>query len=147
VSIVGEVAEARLALGRRLASLRQQAGLTQVLAGARIGYSRSAVARAEATGVCSRDFCGLADRLYEAGDELALAHDQITALATAARSQAAQHARRNHHPGSAAAALAADNDVSFSAVEATCPHCGKPVAVLVRNRVALMPLEASGTQP
>jgi transcriptional regulator with XRE-family HTH domain len=147
VSAVGEVAEARLALGRRLASLRQEAGLTQVLAGARIGYSRSAVARAEATGVCSRDFCRLAGQLYGAADELALAHDQIAALATAARSQAARHARRNHQPGPAAAVLSADNDVTFSAVAAACPHCGKPVAMLVRHSAVLMPLETPGTHP
>ena len=56
------------------ASLRQAAGFTQAQAGAGLGYSRSAVARAEATGVCSRDFCLAAGRLFGAGEELALAH-------------------------------------------------------------------------
>lgn len=56
MSTPAAVAEARLALGRRLAGLRQNAGLTQAVAGVRMGYRRSAVARAEATGVCSHDF-------------------------------------------------------------------------------------------
>ena len=73
--------QARVTLGRRLASLRQAAGFTQAHAGARLGYSRSAVARAEATGVCSRDFCLAAGRLFGAGEELALAHDQIAGMA------------------------------------------------------------------
>lgn len=139
------VAEARLALGRRLASLRRDAGLTQALAGARVGYSRSAVARAEATGVCSRDFCLLAGRLYGAGEELVLAHDQIAALAAAARSRAARQDRQNHLPRSAAAVLAAEDNVTVSVVEAACPYCGKQVAVLVRLRAALLPLETPDT--
>src|SRR5215469_1386060 len=88
------VIEARLALGRRLAILRHDAGFTQVQAAHKIGYSRSGVARAEATGVCSRDFCRLAGQLYGAGDQLATEHDRIEALAAAARSQAARQARR-----------------------------------------------------
>jgi len=77
MSTPAPVAEARAALARELASWRQHAGLTQAVAGHRIGYSRSAVARAEATGVCSRDFCRAAGRLYGAGEHLALAHDPV----------------------------------------------------------------------
>jgi len=84
---------------RRLAILRQDAGFTQWQAAARIWYSCSAVARAEATGVCSRGFCRLAGQLYGAGDELALEHDRIDALAAAARSQAARRARQDRHTG------------------------------------------------
>ena len=51
------VTEARLALARRLAILGHDAGFTQAHAAHGIEYSRSAVARAEATGVCSCDFC------------------------------------------------------------------------------------------
>jgi hypothetical protein len=95
--------------------------------------------------VCSRYFCRLADRSYRAGDELTLAHDRIGALATAARRQAARRARRNHRPCSAAAALAEENDVTFAVLEATCPYCGKPVAVLVQHSAALMAPESPGT--
>jgi Helix-turn-helix domain len=69
--------EARTLLARQLAGWRQAAGFTQAQAAHRIGYSRSAVARAEATGVCSRDYCRLAGQLYGAGDQLALTHDRI----------------------------------------------------------------------
>src|SRR5260221_11275478 len=92
MSIPAPVAEARAALAEQLAGWRQHAGLTQAQAGRRIGYSRSAIARAEATGVCSRDFCRAAGRLYGAGEHLALAHDRIEAPVAAARSQAARPA-------------------------------------------------------
>jgi Helix-turn-helix domain len=134
------VAEARMTLGRRLASLRQAAGFTQAHAGGRLGYSRSAVARAEATGVCSRDFCLAAGRLFGAGEELALAHDQIAGMAAAARAQAARQARQRQSPESAE--LTDDGDITFSVLEATCPHCDKTVAVLVRHGTALLPLES-----
>jgi hypothetical protein len=133
------VAEARAALARELASWRRHAGLTQAVAGHRIGYSRSAVARAEATGVCSRDFCRAAGRLYGAGEHLPLAHDRVEALAVAARSQAARQARQARR----APAMAQDeSEVTFAVSEGTCPYCGKPVAVLVRQSAALLQLES-----
>jgi len=147
VSIPVPVADARLALGRRLASLRENAGLTQAEAAGRIRYSRSAVARAEATGVCSRDFCRLTGRLYGAGEELALEHDRIEALAMAARSQAARQARQRRHPPPPGTPQPADSDVTFTALEAACPYCGKPVAVLVRQSTALLPLGSPRALP
>jgi hypothetical protein len=141
------VAEARLALGRRLAILRREAGFTQAHAARRIGYSRSAVARAEATGVCSRDFCRLAGRLYGAGDEVAAEHDRIEALVAAARSQAALQARRawlRDHPPVGGAVLAEESEAAVTAVEASCPGCGKPVVVLLRQTTMLLPLDSPG---
>jgi len=49
--------EARTLLGQRIAALRRDAGLTQRDLGVLTGYSRSAVARAETSGACSRPFC------------------------------------------------------------------------------------------
>ena len=148
MSTPAQVAVARLALGRRLASTRQDVGLTQAQAGRRIGYSRSAVARAEATGVCSRDFCRLAGQLYGAGAELAYEHDRIEALAAAARTQAArqarQHRQAHHPPPPGIATPAEESDVTVTALETACPHCAKPVAVLLRLNTALLPLEAPG---
>ena len=141
MSTSAQVAEARLSLGRRLASLRENAGLTQAQAGRRIGYSRSAVARAEATGVCSRDFCRLAGRLYGAGEELALEHDRVEALALAARSHAARQARQRRHPPPPVPAPPEQNEVTVTAVETACPHCRKPVAVLLRQSTALLALD------
>jgi len=142
MSIPAPVTEARAALARQLAGWRQHAALTQAQAGHRIGYSRSAVARAEATGVCSRDFCRAAGRLYGAGEQLALAHDRIEALAAAARSQAARQARQARQPP--ATAQAGEAEITFAVSEGTCPYCGKPVAVLVRQSAALLPLESPG---
>ena len=144
------VAEARLTLARRLASLRQAAGFTQAHAAYRLSYSRSAIARAEATGVCSRDFCRRAGQLYGAGDELADEHDGIEAFAIAARSQAARRARRARHndlPPPGVAAGADETETAFTAVEAACPHCRKPVAVLMRHSTALLPVESPGMPP
>jgi len=142
MSIPAPVAEARAALAEQLAGWRQHAGLTQAQAGRRIGYSRSAVARAEATGVCSRDFCRAAGRLYGAGEQLALAHDRIEALVAAARSQAARQARQARQPP--AMAQAEETEVTFAVMDAACPYCGKPVAVLVRQSAVLLPLESPG---
>lgn len=110
-------------------------------------YSRSAVARAEATGVCSREFCRLAGQLYGTGEELALEHDRIEALALADRSQAARLARQRRHPPTRVPAPPEQNDVTFTALEAACPYCGKPVAVLTRQSTALLPLESPGPPP
>jgi hypothetical protein len=134
-------------LSRQLTSLRQAAGLTQSEAVGRIGYSRSAVARAEATGVCSRDFCRLAGQLYGEGEELALAHDRVEALAVAARSRAARQARQRRHPPPQTPEQPEQNDVTFTALEAACPYCGKPVAVLMRQSTGLLPLGSPGTGP
>jgi len=146
MSTPGRVTEARMALGRRLAILRHAAGFTQAHAAHRIGYSRSGVARAEATGACSRDLCRLAGRLYGAGDELAAEHDRIEALAAVARSQAARQARRarlGDDPPPGIAAHGEENEVTV-AVEASCPCCGMPVAVLLRHTTVLLPLESPG---
>lgn len=143
VSTPVPVAEARAALAGQLAAWREAAGLTQAQAGNRIGYSRSAVARAEATGVGSRDFCLRAGQLYGTGETLALAHDRIEALAAAARSQAARQARQARQPP--LPAQAEDAETTFAVTEAACPYCGKPVAVLMRQSAALLPLESPAT--
>jgi hypothetical protein len=142
MSTPAPVAKARAALARQLATWRQHAGLTQAQAGRRIGYSRSAIARSEATGVCSRDFCRAAGRLYGAGEQLALAHDRIEALAAAARSQAARQARQARQPP--AMAQPEETETAFAVSEGTCPYCGNPVAVLVRQSAALLRLESPG---
>ena len=139
MSTTRTVADAPAALARQLASLRQASGLSQAHAGKRLGYSRSAVARAEATGICSRDFCRLADQLYRAGDRLALAHDRIDALTGAARSQAARQARQRRHPA-VPAPSAHQGATTVTDLDAACPYCAKPMTVLVRQTAALLPV-------
>jgi hypothetical protein len=141
-----QLTQARLALARRLAILRRNAGYTQAQAARMIHYSRSAVARAEATGICSRDFCRQAGHLYGAGDDLAHDHDHIQALTAAARAETARASRQARHADHplppAVAAPAEETEVTFTAVEAPCPSCGKPVAVLIRQTTALLPVES-----
>ena len=72
--------DARSALARRIAVLRRTAGLTQRELGVLAGYSRSAVARAEASGACSRPFCVRAGRALGVGGELAAAHDRSVSV-------------------------------------------------------------------
>jgi len=141
MSTTRAVADARDALARQLASLRQASGLSQAHAGKRLGYSRSAVARAEATGICSRDFCRLAGQLYRVGDRLALAHDRIEAPTAAARSQAARQARQRRHPA-APAPPAHQGATTVTDLDAACPYCAKPMTVLVRQTAALLPVNS-----
>jgi hypothetical protein len=97
--------------------------------------------------VCSRDFCRLAGELYGAGDEVPAERDRIEALAAAARSQAARQAwraRLGDYPPPGIAARAGETEVTVTALEASCPCCGKPVAVLMRQGILLLALESPG---
>lgn len=140
MSTRAQVADARAALARQLASLRRAVGLSQAQAGRCITYSRSQVARGEAAGVYSRDFCRLAGQLHGAGDQLALVHDRIDALADAARTQAA---RQNRHPA-AATPPTRESATAVVDLDTGCPHCARPIAVLVRQSDALVPLQSAG---
>lgn len=137
MSTAETVRDAREALGRRLRYLRQEAGLTQQQAGARTGYARSTISWAERTGIAARDFWLRAGSLVGAGDALAVVHDQILARASAARAAASRQAR----------ALAGEalpdvplEDAGFTVLEAACPHCGKPVAVVTRVAGSVFPV-------
>jgi transcriptional regulator with XRE-family HTH domain len=139
----GLAQEARAGLGRRLASLRRNVGLSQHAVGERIGYSRSAVARAEATGLGSRDFYRLAGLLLGAGDKLARACDNAAALTSAERAYAARQAREarlaSHEPVVMAGWLAEEPEAAQTVMEAACPSCGKQLAVMLRQTAALHP--------
>jgi len=77
----GQVAEARRDLGRRLAALREGAGLTQVDLAARANYSRSTIGNVE-TGrqKIPRGFWQRCDRELGADGVLLAAHDDVEAL-------------------------------------------------------------------
>jgi transcriptional regulator with XRE-family HTH domain len=139
----GLAQEARAALGRRLASLRRNAGLSQHAVGARIGYSRSAVARAEATGLGSRDFYRIAGLLVGTGDELARACDSASALTAAERAYAARQARQARLASQEAAVTAGwlgeEPEAAQTVMQAACPSCGMQLAVMVRQTAALHP--------
>jgi len=139
----GLAQEARAALGRRLASLRGNAGVSQHAVGERIGYSRSAVARAEATGLGSRDFYRLAGLLLGAGDKLARACDRVAALTAAERAYAARQARQarlaSQEPGVIEGWLGEEPQAAQTVMEAACPSCGQRLAVMLRQTAALHP--------
>ena len=77
--------------------------------------------------MCSRDFCRPVGQLYGTQDELADENDRIDALAAAARHQAARQARHREQPPGVTA-NAEETELAFTAMEAACPHCRKPVA-------------------
>lgn len=133
--------DTRSALARRIAVLRRAAGLTQRELGVLAGYSRSAVARAEASGACSRPFCIRAGRALGVDGELATAHDRAAALTIAARAEAARAQRRP--PAAPGTDGQEAEDLQILAREAACPHCRKPVVLLIRQGLSLLPPEAA----
>lgn len=122
------------ALGRQLAALRREAGLTQEGLATRSGFSRTTISMAE-IGLQSqaREFWQSCDQALEAGGVLEAGADQVEAVRDAelrAAALAAQEAREAR----ALAALTAARQHSgvtaaVTAVQA-CPHCGGEVAVL-----------------
>lgn len=122
------------ALGRQLAALRREAGLTQQALATLIGFSRPAVSLAEiGRQALARQFWDACDQALGTGGALADGTDQIGAVRDAqqrAAALAAQEARQAR----ALAALAAARQRSGVSAGITglqsCPHCGGEVAVL-----------------
>ena len=121
-------------LGRQLAALRREAGLSQQGLAVMAGFSRSAVSLAEIGRQCqAREFWRACDNALDTGGVLADGADQIGAVRHAeqrAAASAAQEARQAR----ALTALAAARQLSgvtagVTAVQA-CPHCGGEVTVL-----------------
>jgi DNA-binding XRE family transcriptional regulator len=121
-------------LGRQLAALRHEAGLTQHGLAALVGFSRSAVSLAEIGRQCqAREFWQACDKALDTDGVLTAGADQISAVHDAeqhAAAQAAQEARQAR----ALAALAAARQRSevtaaVTAVQA-CPHCGSKITIL-----------------
>jgi len=104
-----DVVAARRDLGRRLAALRQAAGLTQVDLAGRVSYSRSTIGNAEVgRGEYSRRFWQRCDRELGADGALLAAHDEFASLVfrhegvrrrTAALSSATDRVNGAHHNG------------------------------------------------
>ena len=139
------VAQMRRALGQQLAAMRNRAGLSQWDLAPLTGYSRSTLSDAELGRYrLRREFWLRCDELLKADGRLVASYDRIEAAAAIIH----QHARRT-------AELARDQDASarlqavrpapapvpaddtgrppadsLVAMEA-CPHCRRPIAVLV----------------
>ncbi len=146
------VTQMRRALGRQLAAMRNRAGLSQWDLAPRTGYSRSTLSDAElGRHRQRREFWLRCDGLLKADGRLVAAYDRTeTAAAVISRRarSTAQLARDQHasarvqavHPvaGGGTQDVAGDNRPdppgepggSLLAMEA-CPHCRRPIAVLV----------------
>ena len=150
------VTQMRRALGRQLAAMRNRAGLSQWDLAPRTGYSRSTLSDAElGRHRQRREFWLCCDGLLKADGRLVAAYDRTETAAAVISQRArstAQLARDQHasarvqavHPvaGGGTRELAGDNRPdppggqgrepggSLLAMEA-CPHCRRPIAVLV----------------
>jgi DNA-binding XRE family transcriptional regulator len=121
-------------LGRQLAALRREAGLTQHGLAALAGFSRSAVSLAEIGRQCqAREFWQACDKALDTGGVLTDGADQIGAVREAEQ-RAAALAAHEARQARALAALEAARQRSgvvagVTAIQA-CPHCGSQVMVL-----------------
>ncbi len=151
-----DVSLARVALGKRLAELRQRAGLSQRSLAPETGFSRSVLARAErGHRHVSQDFWLIVDTTLGAQGELVGAHDQILAMERSLREEArrlelAERERRirrlrksRERPvASAQRAAASPPPASLSVSPGApgpdallCPYCQHPVAITIRLAV------------
>jgi hypothetical protein len=160
------VGQLRQALGRQLAAMRNRAGLSQWELAPLTGYSRSTLSDAElGRHRLRREFWLRCDDLLNADSRLVEAYDRVEATAGAMRERAlgtAQVARgrptsaglRSVQPrapavqprapvGSPRAPASAPDAVSPPSAPAaspvagqTCPHCHRPVAVVIVPAVA-----------
>jgi Helix-turn-helix domain len=148
------VAQMRRALGQQLAAMRNRAGLSQWDLAPLTGYSRSTLSDAElGRHRLRREFWLRCDGLLKADGRLVAAYDRIETAAAVISQRArstAQLAREQHASGRLQAVapagrppeLGGDNRPdppreqareqggSLLAMEA-CPHCRRPIAVLV----------------
>ncbi|HEY2522733.1 MAG TPA: helix-turn-helix transcriptional regulator [Streptosporangiaceae bacterium] len=143
----------RRALGRQLASLRNRAGLSQWDLAPLTGYSRSTLSDAElGRHRLRREFWLRCDELLKADGRLVACYDRIETAATVMeqRSRGAARLARDHRPPLRAVPPAPDHDTTRAsgrhsriAMEA-CPHCRRPIAVLVVPSAPAGPSGPSG---
>jgi transcriptional regulator with XRE-family HTH domain len=134
---VGEsqnIAAIQKELGRQLAALRREAGLTQYSLAALVGFSRSTVSLAEIGRQCqAREFWQACDKVLETGGVLARGTEQIGAVREAEQRAAALAAHEARQARTLAALAAARQRrgvaAGVTAVQA-CPHCGSQVMVM-----------------
>ena len=121
-------------LGRQLAALRREAGLTQQALAVLTGFSRSAVSLAEISRQFpARLFWQACDKALNANGVLAAGADQISAVRDAEQRAAALAAQEAREARALAALTAARQrsgvTAGITALQA-CPHCGGQIAVL-----------------
>jgi transcriptional regulator with XRE-family HTH domain len=121
-------------LGRQLAALRHEAGLTQHGLAALVGFSRSAVSLAEIGRQCqAREFWQACDKALHTGGVLTVGVDQISAVHDAEQYAAAQAAQEARQARALAALADARQHSGVTAAETAvqaCPHCGNEITIL-----------------
>jgi transcriptional regulator with XRE-family HTH domain len=129
----GNIAALGRELGRQLAALRRQAGLTQDGLAALAGFSRTTVSMAELGRACAREFWEACDKALDTGGALTRGADQLDAVRDAEQRAAARAAQEAREAQALAALAAAGDHAGVRAAVAAvqpCPHCGGPVTVL-----------------
>jgi DNA-binding XRE family transcriptional regulator len=134
-------------LGRQLAALRREAGLTQHALADLIGFSRTTVSVAEIGRPSqARELWLTCDKMLDTGGVLAAGADQIEAVRRAEQRAAALAAQEAREARALAALAAADRHGGVTggvtAIQA-CPHCGAQITVLT----TLIPGTTSVTAP
>ena len=130
----GSIAAMQRELGRQLAALRRQAGLTQHGLAALAGFSRTTISMAEIGRQSqAREFWEACDKALDTSGTLTAGADQIDAVRDAEQRAAACAAQEAREARALAALTAAQDHSSVragvTAVQA-CPHCGGEVTVL-----------------
>jgi DNA-binding XRE family transcriptional regulator len=138
----------RRALGRQLAALRNRAGLSQWDLAPLTGYSRSTLSDAElGRHRLRREFWMRCDELLKAENRLVASYDRIESAGAVLRQRARNPAQLTRdelaaarlrtvravpddEPAPEPPALAPAERASRVAME-SCPHCRRPIAVLV----------------
>lgn len=128
------VAAMQRELGRQLAALRREAGLTQQNLAALAGFSRSTVSVAEIGRQSqAREFWQACDKALDTGGALTVGADQIDTVRDAeqrAAACAAQEAREARALAALAAARRHSGVTAGVTAVQPCPHCGGEVTVL-----------------
>jgi len=121
-------------MGRQLAALRREAGLTQQSLAVLAGFSRPAVSLAEiGRQFPARQFWQACDKALGADGVLVAGAEQISAVRDAeqrAAALAAQEARQARALAALAAARQRGGITAGVTALQACPHCGAEVAVL-----------------
>jgi transcriptional regulator with XRE-family HTH domain len=136
----------RVALGRMLAGLRQDAGLSQRQLARLVGFSHTAVAHSEkGRRAVAEAFWTLTDTTLGAGGALAALYDRVRARELAAHEnerrqrQAAREERAALRLSAGQTESAGRQVASGLVTEAICPHC--------RREFELVPRLSAGTDP
>ena len=126
----------RRALGRQLAAQRNRAGLSQWDLAPLTGYSRSTLSDAElGRHRLRREFWLRCDELLKAEGRLVASYDRIETAATVLEQRSHGAAARTRPPLRAVPAPGHDaarpSGVHSRIAMEACPHCRRPIAVLV----------------